>query len=62
MKSKIDHIGSFEQNTQDIDGYYYEGADGTQMAFWTCYSNRASKKHTHAFGGKRILGHADGIL
>lgn len=29
MKSKINHISSKEQNTEDIDGYFYEGADGT---------------------------------
>lgn len=49
MKSKSNHISSNEQNTEDIDGYFYEGADGSQMAFWICYSDRVSKKHTHEF-------------
>ncbi len=49
MKSKRNHINNKEQNTKDVDGYYYEGADGSQMAFWTCYSDRVSKKHTHEF-------------
>jgi quercetin dioxygenase-like cupin family protein len=49
MKSKSNHISSKEQNTEDIDGYFYEGVDGSQMAFWTCYSDRVSKKHTHEF-------------
>jgi len=49
MKSKSNHISSNEQNTEYIDGYFYEGADGSQMAFWTCYSDRVSKKHTHEF-------------
>ncbi len=49
MKSKSNHISSKEQNTEDIDGYFYEGADGSQMVFWTCYSDRASRKHTHEF-------------
>jgi len=49
MKSKSNHISSKEQNTEDIDGYFYEGADGSQMAFWTCYSDRVSKKHAHEF-------------
>lgn len=40
MKSKSNHISSKEQNTENIDGYFYEGADGSQMAFWTCYSDR----------------------
>ncbi len=49
MKNESNHISSKEQNTEDIDGYFYEGADGSQMAFWTCYSDRVSKKHTHEF-------------
>jgi quercetin dioxygenase-like cupin family protein len=48
MKNSKNHIDSREQNTADIDGYFYEGADGGQMAFWTCYADRVSKKHTHA--------------
>ena len=49
MKSHQNHISTQEQKTKDIDGYFYEGADGCQMAFWTCYSDRISKKHTHEF-------------
>jgi hypothetical protein len=49
MKSKSNHISSNEQNIEDIDGYFYESTYGSQMAFWTCYSNRVSKKHTHEF-------------
>ncbi len=33
MKNKKNHISSKEQNTKDIDGYFYDGADGSQMAF-----------------------------
>lgn len=49
MKNIRNHIGSNEQNTEDIDGYFYEGVDGSQMAFWTCYADRVSNKHTHDF-------------
>ena len=49
MKSIKNHIDSSQQNTADIDGYYYEGADGGQIAFWTLYADRTSKKHTHEF-------------
>ena len=49
MKSIENHIDSSQQNTTDIDGYFYEGADGGQMAFWTQYANRSSKKQTHEF-------------
>jgi quercetin dioxygenase-like cupin family protein len=47
LKNKIDPA---QQNTPDIEGYYYEGADGcSQMAFWECHSDRISKKHAHDF-------------
>jgi quercetin dioxygenase-like cupin family protein len=49
MKSKGNHIGSSQQNTEDIDGYYFKGNDGSQMAFWTCHSEKVSKEHRHEF-------------
>ena len=49
MKNKMNHIGANQQNTKDIDGYFYNGKDGSQMAFWTCYSDRTSKEHKHDF-------------
>ena len=44
MKNQLNHIDSSQQNTLDIDGYYYEGADGSQICFWTYYADRNSKK------------------
>jgi ethanolamine utilization protein EutQ (cupin superfamily) len=49
MKSAPNHISSNQQNTDDIDGYYYEGKDGSQIAFWTCYADRNSKAHVYNF-------------
>ena len=40
MKSHMNHIDGGQQNTPDIDGYYYEGKDGSQICFWTCFSDR----------------------
>ena len=55
MKNEKNHISSSQQNTEDINGYYFEGADGSQMAFWTCYSDRVSKEHKHEFDDIRLL-------
>ncbi len=55
MKSKLNHIESNQQNTKDIDGYYYEGNDGNQMAFWTCHSDQVSKIHQHPFDEYTIV-------
>lgn len=49
MKDRKNRISRLEQNTPDIEGYYYEGANGSQMAFWTCYADQVSQKHTLDF-------------
>lgn len=49
MKSALNHIDSSQQNTPDIDGYCYEGADGSQICFWTYFSDRESKENVHEF-------------
>jgi len=49
MKHPLNHIDSSQQNTPDIDGYYFEGADGSQICFWTYFADRESKENTHTF-------------
>ena len=49
MKSPANRIGEGSQYTDDIEGYVFNGADGSQMAFWTCYQDRDSREHTHDF-------------
>ena len=34
MKNSKNLISSSQQNTDDIEGYYFQGADESQMAFW----------------------------
>jgi Uncharacterized conserved protein, contains double-stranded beta-helix domain len=55
MKSQPNHIDSGQQNTKDIDGYYYTANDGSQMAFWTCHSDQVSKPHKHPFDEYTIV-------
>jgi quercetin dioxygenase-like cupin family protein len=49
MKDPRNGIDTSQQNTEDIEGYFFQGADDTQMAFWECHSDRTSEKHTHDF-------------
>ena len=49
MKSPVNKVDASQQNTADIEGYYFQGADDTQIAFWECHAERISKKHTHPF-------------
>lgn len=55
MKNPLNKIDTSQQNTKDIEGYYFEGADGSQMAFWECSLDRESKKHVHDFDEYTIV-------
>jgi mannose-6-phosphate isomerase-like protein (cupin superfamily) len=49
MKNPANLIDKKSQYTDEIEGYVFNGADGSQMAYWTCYQDRDSKEHTHDF-------------
>lgn len=49
IKNSKNKIDASQQNTDDIEGYYFQGSDDTQIAFWECHSERISQKHTHPF-------------
>jgi quercetin dioxygenase-like cupin family protein len=69
MRNPANKIASASQYTQDIEGYVFDGADGSQMCFWTVHKGGPSAEHTHEYdeymlvvqgqytlimGGKRI--------
>ncbi len=49
MRNRKNLIDRDSQYTDDIEGYVYDGADGSQMATWSCRSERSSKEHVHDF-------------
>ncbi len=49
MKRPSNRIGRESQYTEGIEGYFFTGVDGSQMAFWTCYQDRNSKEHIHDY-------------
>ncbi|MDP3481054.1 MAG: hypothetical protein Q8R88_14900 [Desulfoprunum sp.] len=49
MKNPKNKVDASQQNTDDIEGYYFQGADETQIAFWESHTDRISKKHAHVF-------------
>jgi len=57
MKSPVNRIDKTAQYTDEIDGYVFNGADGSQMAIWTCYQNRDSKEHTHDYDEYFVVVH-----
>ncbi len=49
MKSPANRIAAAGQATPGVEGYVFDGADGSQMAFWTCTQTAASAAHTHEY-------------
>jgi len=49
MKNPVNRIKQSSQYTKDIEGFVYDGKDGSQIAFWTCFEDRNSNEHFHDF-------------
>jgi mannose-6-phosphate isomerase-like protein (cupin superfamily) len=49
MRREANRIARSEQATPGVEGYVFDGADGSQMAFWTCHETAESAEHTHDF-------------
>jgi quercetin dioxygenase-like cupin family protein len=49
MKSPANRIATTSQSTPGVEGYAFDGVDGSQMAFWTCRQSAASRPHAHEF-------------
>ena len=49
MQQPANRIAVRDQATPGVEGYVLDGADGSQMAFWTCRQTAASSAHTHDF-------------
>ena len=48
MRNPANAVAGQEQSP-GVQGYVYDGADGTQMAFWTCLESGVSAEHTHPY-------------
>jgi len=49
MKGASNRIASTSQHTTGIEGYVFDGADGTQVAFWECHADAKTEEHVHEF-------------
>jgi quercetin dioxygenase-like cupin family protein len=49
MKHPANRIAKPEQATPGVEGYVFDGKDGSQMAFWTCSQTASSAEHVHDF-------------
>lgn len=49
MKHPANRIATSSQSTPGVEGYVFDGADGSQMAFWTCRETAVSAPHVHDY-------------
>jgi quercetin dioxygenase-like cupin family protein len=49
MKHPSNRITKTDQATPGVEGYVFDGVDGSQMAFWTCRETAASAEHAHEY-------------
>jgi quercetin dioxygenase-like cupin family protein len=49
MKNPANRIDPSAQHTPGIEGYVYDGIDGSQMGFWTCHETAKASEHVHDY-------------
>jgi|ERR1700756_1475203 mannose-6-phosphate isomerase-like protein (cupin superfamily) len=49
MKHPANRIAVSSQATPGVEGYVFDGVDGSQMAFWTCCETSVSEPHMHDY-------------
>jgi len=49
MKRTANRIATSSQATPGVEGYVFDGAEGSQMVFWTCREAAVSAPHVHDF-------------
>jgi len=55
MRTAANRIAAQSQATPGVEGYVFDGADGSQMAFWTCHETAASAAHAHDYDEYMIV-------
>ncbi len=55
MKSSANRIATGSQATLGVEGYLFDGADGSQMAFRTCHETAVSAPHVHDYDEYMIV-------
>ena len=55
MKNPTNRIATTDQATPGVEGHVFDGADGSQMALWTCIEAAVSAAHVHEFDEYMIV-------
>lgn len=49
LKSAANRIAVSSQHTPGVEGYVFDGADGSQVALWRATADAVTAEHTHEF-------------
>jgi mannose-6-phosphate isomerase-like protein (cupin superfamily) len=49
VKNPANRIAVSSQHTPGVEGYVFDGADGSQVALWRAGSDAVTAEHTHDF-------------
>src|SRR5467141_522140 len=55
MKCSANRIATSSQATPGVEGYVFDGKDGSQMAFWTCHETAVSAEHAQEYDEYMIV-------
>jgi quercetin dioxygenase-like cupin family protein len=55
MKHPANRIATGSQATPGVEGYVFDGVDGSQMAYWMCRESAVSAPHAHEFDEYMIV-------
>ena len=55
MKHPANRIVRSNQATPGVEGYVFDGANGSQMAFWTCGETATSAEHVHDYNEYMVV-------
>lgn len=49
MKNPLNAISTYSNYSAGIEGYVFDGAGGSQLAFWECRTGGSSAEHVHNY-------------
>jgi quercetin dioxygenase-like cupin family protein len=49
VKHPKNRVAAESQYTPAVEGYVFDGADGSQVVLWSCHQDRVSREHIHDF-------------
>jgi len=55
MKGQANRIATSSQATPGVEGYVFDGTDGSQIAFWTCHQTATSAAHVHDYNEYMVV-------